>query len=145
MYSSIVVGSDGSETAEIALSKAIQIASVSGAKLHVVSAYSPTPSHVAGGAPMAEAYQYAGSSFKADSVLERAMGRAADENVEIEQHAPKGNPADGLLKVAEEADADLIVIGSVGMHGAKRFFGSIPNRVSHKSNCDVLIVSTDRS
>src|SRR4029079_6469279 len=92
----------------------------------------------------AEAYQYAGSSFKADSVLERAMGRAADENVEIEQHAPKGNPADGLLKVAEESDADLIVIGSIGMHGAKRFFGSIPNRVSHKSNCDVLIVSTDR-
>jgi len=144
MYSSIVVGSDGSDTAEIALSRAIQIASVSGAKLHVVSAYSPTPSHVAGGAPMAEAYQYTGSSFKADSVLERAMGRAADENVEIEQHAPKGNPADGLLKVAEDTDADLIVIGSVGMHGAKRFFGSIPNRVSHKSNCDVLIVSTDR-
>ncbi len=62
MYTSIVVGSDGSETAEIALTKAIQIASLSGAKLHVVSAYSPTPSHVAGAAPMAEAYQYAGST-----------------------------------------------------------------------------------
>ena len=49
MYTSIVVGSDGSETAEIALAKAIELASASGAKLHVVSAYSPAPSHVAGG------------------------------------------------------------------------------------------------
>jgi nucleotide-binding universal stress UspA family protein len=145
MYTSIVVGSDGSPTAEIALGRAIELASASGAHLHVVSAYSPTPSHVSGGAPTAESYEYAaGPSFKADSVLERAMSRAGSENVEVEQHAPKGNPADGLLKIAEENDADLIVIGSVGMHGAKRIFGSVPNRVSHKSNCDVLIVNTDR-
>jgi nucleotide-binding universal stress UspA family protein len=145
MYTSIVVGSDGSPTAEIALGKAIELAGATGARLHVVSAYSPTPSHVAGAAPGAEAYHYAAdSSFKADSVLERAMTRAGAENVEIEQHAPKGNPADGLLRVADESDADLIIIGSVGMHGAKRIFGSIPNRVSHKSNCDVLIVNTDR-
>jgi nucleotide-binding universal stress UspA family protein len=46
--------------------------------------------------------------------------------------------------VAREANADLIVIGSVGMHGPRRVFGSIPNRVSHRSDCDVLIVHTGR-
>ena len=60
----------------------------------------------------------------------------------MEEHAPKGTPPDALIAVAEETGADLIVIGSVGMHGAKRIFGSVPNSVSHRSPCDVLIVHT---
>ena len=55
---------------------------------------------------------------------------------------PKGSPADAIVSVAEEAGADLIVIGSVGMQGPKRIFGSVPNKVSHRSPCDVLIVHT---
>ena len=40
--------------------------------------------------------------------------------------------ADAMIGVAEEAGADLIVIGSVGMQGPKRIFGSVPNSVSHQ-------------
>jgi nucleotide-binding universal stress UspA family protein len=141
MYNSIVVGIDGSPTAEIALERAIELARVSGARLHVVSAYEPVPARVSGGAPAAEEYQ-APPSFKADAVLERALNRAGTKDLQVEQHAPKGAAADALLAIAEEQKADLIVIGSVGMQGAKRIFGSVPNKVSHRSPCDVLIVQT---
>jgi nucleotide-binding universal stress UspA family protein len=140
MYNSIVVGIDGSPTAEIALERAIELACVSGARLHVVSAYEPVPAHVSG-APAGEDFQ-APSDFKADAVLQRALDRVATRKLEIEQHAPKGGAADALIGVAEDRGADLIVIGSVGMHGPKRIFGSVPNRVSHRSPCDVLIVQT---
>ncbi|HYM57252.1 MAG TPA: universal stress protein [Solirubrobacteraceae bacterium] len=36
--------------------------------------------------------------------------------------------------------ADLIVVGNKGMH--RRVLGSIPNTVSHRAECDVLIVQT---
>jgi nucleotide-binding universal stress UspA family protein len=140
VYNSIVVGIDGSPTAEIALERAIKLACVSGARLHVVSAYEPIPARVSG-APAGEGFQ-APSDFKADAVLQRALDRSATRELEIEQHAPKGDPADALISVAGERGADLIVIGSVGMQGPRRIFGSVPNKVSHRSPCDVLIVQT---
>jgi nucleotide-binding universal stress UspA family protein len=144
MYKSVVVGSDGSATAEIALAKAIELASLAGARLHVVSAYDPAAAKVTGGAPRAEEYQFTASpSYKADSVLERALSRARAEGLTVEEHAPKGSPADAIVRVAQENDADVIVIGSVGMTGAKgRIFGSVPNKVSHNTPCDLLIVHT---
>jgi nucleotide-binding universal stress UspA family protein len=141
MYSSIVVGIDASPTAERALERAIAIARDSGARLHLVSAYEPLPAKVTGGAPAAEDF-VAPSSFKADAVLERALDRTREGGLEVEQHAPKGSPADAIVSVAEQAGADLIVIGSVGMQGPKRIFGSVPNKVSHRSPCDLLIVHT---
>ena len=141
MYTSIVVGIDGSPTAEIALERAVELACVSGARMHVVSAYEPVPARVSG-APTGEGFQVS-SDFKADAVLQRALDRSATRELEVEQHAPKGDAADALISVARETSADLIVIGSVGMQGPKRIFGSVPNSVSHHAPCDVLIVRTD--
>ena len=141
MYTSIVVGVDASPTAQIALERAIGLARLAGARLHVVSAFEPVPTRVTGGAPAAEEYRVS-PSFKADAVLERALSRAGGEGITVEQHAPKGSAGDAFVDVARENDADLIVIGSVGMQGPKRILGSVPNRVSHRSPCDVLIVHT---
>jgi nucleotide-binding universal stress UspA family protein len=141
MYSSIVVGIDGSPTAEMALDRAIELTRASGGRLHVVSAYEPAQARVTGGAPSGESYQ-APSDFKVEGVLQRALERSGTKDVQIEQHAPKGAAADALISVAQETGADLIVIGSVGMQGPKRIFGSVPNSVSHRSPCDVLIVHT---
>jgi nucleotide-binding universal stress UspA family protein len=140
MYSSIVVGTDGSPTAEIALDKAVDLARLTGATLHVVSAYEPSPARVTGGAPPGEFT--AGSDFKADAVLQNALGRVRGADIEVQEHAPKGSAADAILAVAKEHGADCIVIGSVGMQGARRVLGSVPNKVSHQSSCDVLIVQT---
>ena len=144
MYTSIVVGIDGSPTAQIALDRAIELAAVSKARLHLVSAYEPVPARVTGGAPAAEEYQVS-PTFKVDAVLERALDRAGSEGLDVVQHAPKGAAADAIVGVAEENSANLIVIGSVGMQGAKRILGSVPNRVSHRAPCDVLIVHTAAS
>lgn len=141
MYTSIIVGIDGSPTAEMALDRAIELARGSGGRLHVVSAYEPAQARVTGGAPAGEEY-LAPQDYKAEGVLQRALDRSGTKDLQVEEHAPKGHAADALIAVAEETGADLIVIGSVGMKGPKRIFGSVPNRVSHKSPCDVLIVQT---
>jgi nucleotide-binding universal stress UspA family protein len=65
------------------------------------------------------------------------------QDVQVETHAIEEEPADALLKVADEVGASMIVVGSRGMHGARRVLGSVPNAVSHKASCNVLIVSTD--
>jgi nucleotide-binding universal stress UspA family protein len=65
-------------------------------------------------------------------------------DVKVECHAVTADPADALLQVAEAASADLIVIGNRGMHGVSRVLGSVPNKVSHRARCNVLIVATDK-
>jgi nucleotide-binding universal stress UspA family protein len=143
MFKSIVVGTDGSETADIALRRAIELAALTGGKLHVVSAYEPAPARVGGNRPVAEAAEWTvGSDFKVEAVLQRAQAEANAGSVDFEVHAPKGDAADSLIAAAKEYDADVIVLGSRGMRGARRVLGSVPNKVSHHAPCDVLIVQT---
>ena len=66
-----------------------------------------------------------------------------EAGVDVETHAREGDPADAILDVAEEENADLIVVGNKGMTGAKRFLlGSVPNKVSHHAPCSVMIIRT---
>ena len=53
-----------------------------------------------------------------------------------------GDPADALMSVAADEEAEMIVVGNRGMSGARRMLGSVPNRVSHHARCGVLIVPT---
>jgi nucleotide-binding universal stress UspA family protein len=143
MFKSIVVGTNGTATADIAVNRAVELAKLTGATLHVVSAYEPAPAHVGGSRPPAEAAEWAISPhFKVDAVLDRATDIAKGGGIEIEVHGPKGDAASAILSVAEEAKADLIVLGSKGMQGARRVLGSVPNKVSHRAPCDVMIVQT---
>ena len=67
----------------------------------------------------------------------------AEEGLNVDRYAREGDPADAILDVAEETNADLIVVGNKGMTGAKRFLlGSVPNKVSHHAPCSVLIIRT---
>lgn len=143
MFKSIVVGTNGTETADTAVSRAVELAKLTGATLHVVSAYEPAPATVGGNWPPAEASEWAITPhFKVDAVLDRATDIARGGGIDVEVHGPKGDAASALLGAAEEYDADLIVLGSKGMHGARRVLGSVPNTVSHRATCDVLIVQT---
>jgi len=143
LYDSIVVGTDGSPTADQALARAADLAEKMGGRLHVISAYEPAVARVGGRGPAPEAGDWdLGPDFKVDAVLERATGSVRRGGLDVEVHARKGDPADGILDVAREVNADLIVLGSKGMHGARRLLGSVPNKVSHSAPCDVLIVHT---
>jgi nucleotide-binding universal stress UspA family protein len=79
---------------------------------------------------------------RAQHSVERAQQRLAHLGVESETHVWPGEPADALVQIAGEQDAQMIVVGNRGMSGARRVLGSVPNRVSHHAPCDVLIVTT---
>jgi nucleotide-binding universal stress UspA family protein len=146
VFRSIVVGTDGSDTATQAVRQAVDLASAVGAKLELVSAYEPVSEQRLAGerreAP--EDLQWAiGPREDVDAKLEAAAALARERGVEVELSPRQGDPADAILDVAEERDADLIVVGNKGMTGAKRFLlGSVPNKVSHHAPCSVLIIRT---
>jgi nucleotide-binding universal stress UspA family protein len=144
MYQSIVVGTDGSETATEAVKRAAALAADWGATLHLVSAHTPAKAKVAvGAASVPEASGWvADADFKVDAVLDKAVTLAKTGGAEPKIHAPKGDPADALIKVAEQEGADLIVVGNRGMTGARRLLGSVPNKVTHHATCSVLVVNT---
>jgi len=146
MFRSIVVGTDGSETASDAVRQAVELARALEASIELVSAYEPVPAQrLAAERRSAPAdMQWAISPREdVDATLEAAAQIARDASVPVSIYAREGDPADAILDVAEERKADLIVVGNKGMTGAKRFLlGSVPNKVSHHAPCSVLIIRT---
>jgi nucleotide-binding universal stress UspA family protein len=146
MFKSIVVGTDGSETATQAVRQAADLARAVGAKIQLVSAYEPVSEQrlkqERRQAP--EDLQWAISPREdVEATLESAATVAREDGVEVEVFPRQGDPADAILDVAEEQHADLIIVGNKGMTGAKRFLlGSVPNKVSHHAPCSVLIIRT---
>jgi nucleotide-binding universal stress UspA family protein len=146
MFRTIVVGTDGSDTATQAVREAVDLAKALGATLELVSAYAPVPEQRlrAERRDAPEDIQWAiNPREEVDALLERAAGISREEGVTVNLHARQGDPADAILDVAEEQNADLVIVGNKGMTGAKRFLlGSVPNKVSHHAPCSVLIVRT---
>jgi nucleotide-binding universal stress UspA family protein len=146
VISSIVVGTDGSETARKAVREAIELAKQLGASLDIVSAYEPVSNQrlreEARQVP-ADLEWMVNPREDVEATLHEAAGELDGGGIEVETFAREGDPADAILDVAEERNADLIVVGNKGMSGAKRFLlGSVPNKVSHHAPCSVLIVRT---
>ena len=146
MFSRIVVGTDGSDTAAEAVRQAIDLAKLSGAQLSVVSAFEPVSKRRVEeekeGAPPDVQYEI-GPREDVNLVLDAAAATARKAGVEPQTHPVEGDPAEAILNVAEETKADLIVVGNKGMTGARRFLlGSVPNNVSHHAPCSVIIVRT---
>jgi nucleotide-binding universal stress UspA family protein len=146
VFTRIVVGTDGSETAAEAVSQAVDLAKLSGSQLSIVSAYAPVSKRRIAGerqdAPPDVQYEI-GPREDVNLVLEAAAAAAKSEGVEVQIHPVEGDPAEAILNVAEETNADLIVVGNKGMTGARRFLlTSVPNNISHHAPCSVIIVRT---
>lgn len=146
MFKSIVVGTDGSETATQAVRQAAELARAVGAKLQLVSAYEPVPEQrlKQERRDTPEDLQWAINPREdVDATLDAAAAIGEQAGVEVDKYPRQGDPADAILDVAEEQEADLIIVGNKGMTGAKRFLlGSVPNKVSHHAPCSVLIIRT---
>jgi nucleotide-binding universal stress UspA family protein len=146
VFTRIVVGTDGSDTAAEAVRQAVDLAKLANARLSIVSAYEPVPTRrVEGeklGAPTDVQYEI-GPREDVNLVLDGAAAAARKEGIEVQTHPVEADPAEAILNVAEETKADLIVVGNKGMTGARRFLlGSVPNNVSHHAPCSVIIVRT---
>jgi len=146
MFSSIVVGTDGSETAREAVRQATELADAIGATIHLVSAFEPV-----GNQRLREERVQAPDDMQwmvneredVEATLKDAGEQIKEAGVTVETYSRQGDPADAILDVAEEKNADLIVVGNKGMTGAKRFLlGSVPNKVSHHAPCSVMIIRT---
>ena len=146
MFGSIVVGTDGSETAKEAVRQATELAKHVGDSIDLVSAYEPVSS-----TRLREEQRDVPPDLEwmvnpredVDATLKDAAAWAKEAGVDVETYARQGDPADAILDVAEEQGSDLIIVGNKGMTGAKRFLlGSVPNKVSHHAPCSVLIIRT---
>jgi nucleotide-binding universal stress UspA family protein len=147
MYGSIVVGTDGSDTAKEAVRQAAELAKAVSAKVMLVSAYEPVPEsrlrQERTEVPTDVSWMV-NPREDVQAVLDEEAERVKTTGVsDVETFAREGDPADAILDVAEETGADLIVVGNKGMTGARRFLlGSVPNKVSHHAPCNVMIVRT---
>jgi nucleotide-binding universal stress UspA family protein len=81
-----------------------------------------------------------------EKTLTEAAAAVRFKGLEVSTHAVEKDPADALVEVADEVGASMIVVGNKGMHGARRLMlGNVPNKVSHRARCNVLIVATDQA
>jgi nucleotide-binding universal stress UspA family protein len=146
-YRSVLVGTDGSESAERAVEHAAALARSFGARLTILTAFAPTPP-----AEVQRDQQQAPAELRwmltdAAQAEDRAVaGRVLADRLgvnDVHTRVSRGDPAEALVETADDIGADVIVVGSKGMTGAGRFLlGSVPNRVSHHAPCDLLIVHT---
>lgn len=148
-YRRVLVGTDGSASASVAVRHAARLAKSSGADLVVVTAYTTDPAQER---ELAEEREQAPDDVRwaitgpgeAEERLASAKRIVAEQGeLNVRARTVPGDPADALIATAEELLCDVIVLGNRGMSGSSRFLlGSVPNKVSHHAPCDVLIVPT---
>ena len=138
MISTVAVGTDGSTTADEAVKQAAEIARRFDARLVLLSAFD-----YGDGAPVGEdiELQWASNpSARVKSMLERTGANLRSDGIECETQFGGGEPAEVLVRLATDCGADLLVIGNKGIQ--RRVLGSVPNSVTHKADCSVLVVKT---
>ena len=145
-YTTVLVGTDGSQTSLRAVERAAVLASDADATLVIVCAFIPPPDKstareqdILG----TEAYQVVGSA-PAEETLRVARERAvAAGATKVESEIVQGRPADSLVAAAKDHSADLLVVGNRGLNSiAGRIIGSVPLDVARHSPVDILIVHT---
>ncbi len=145
-YTTVLVGTDGSESSFRAVERAAQVAHGASATLLIVCAYHPMSAREVQDAAQAlggESYKVSGS-HPAEDVLRDASDRARIAGAEkVETLAVEGDPVDELARIVKDKNADLVVVGNRGLNSlAGRLLGSVPANISHRAGCDVLIVHT---
>jgi nucleotide-binding universal stress UspA family protein len=142
-YQTVVVGTDGSDSSLRAVERAAKIAGAD-AKLIIASAYLPQHDDSRAADVLKEdSYKVTGTA-PIYEILHTATERAHSAGAKnVEDRAIVGAPVDALVSLAEDTQADLLVVGNVGLSTiAGRLLGSVPANVSRRAKVDVLIVHT---
>jgi len=145
MFDVIVVGTDGSDAALHAVRTAGEMAQRFGtSQIHVVSGYRPISvtelNRLAAEVPGEFKDLLVGDS-PGTRVVDQACVMLRHSGAEVVGHPEPESGAEAILDVAEDVDADLIVLGCRGEGVGKRMLhGSVSTKVAHHAPCDVLIV-----
>lgn len=145
-YRTVLVGTDGSESSLRAVSRAAELAAESEAKLIIATGYfrEPEDGHAADVLKQ-EAYMVAGRA-PIYAVLREAHARAAAAGaIDVEERSIEDAPVHALVHLAEDVNADLLVVGNVGLNARRAILGrlfSVAGQVSSRAKADVLIVHT---
>lgn len=142
VFSSIVVGTDGSETAALAVRRAAGLARAFSCPLHVVSAYGTEGTPEALVEPTDLGDWILGLEVEVRALLAGIAEELASDGLKTHTYAVPGHPVPAILDVVRSTNADLVVVGNKGMQGPTRTVGSVPNSIAHRAPCDVLIVHT---
>jgi nucleotide-binding universal stress UspA family protein len=141
MFSTVAVGTDGSQTASVAVGIAVDLARRFGARLVLLSAFQDSRRVARWGTDSFVAVEWATrTSAQVREILSRTEADLRSQGVDCTTRIDEGDPADVLVQLATECGADLLVIGNKGMR--RRMLGSVPNTVTHKAPCSVLVVKT---
>jgi nucleotide-binding universal stress UspA family protein len=143
MLSTVAVGTDGSDRAAKAVAFAIDLAKRYDARLVAISSYRPVSESrllkEVEDAPM-EIQWSINPMEDVEEILSSVESRALEAGLEVTTVASQGDPADVLVKHATEQGADVLVVGNKGIK--RRVLGSVPNTVTHKAECTVIVVKT---
>lgn len=140
MSYTVAVGTDGSATARRAVAEAADIARRFEATLVLLSAFPPSKGAAANADDDVERQWATNSSARVKSMLERLEESFRREGIECVTRADEGDPAEVIVRLAADCGADLLVIGNKGIN--RRLLGSVPNSVTQKAPCSVLVVKT---
>ena len=140
------IGSDEEEhnsLNEKITAEAKQLTKVMNANLHLVNSYPGTPVNIAIEIPEFNASDYNRSMFKhhENAMQEHAQAfNIAKENT----HIKEGLPEDVIQSIANELDAELVILGTVGRTGlSAALIGNTAEHVIDRLNCDVLALKPD--
>jgi nucleotide-binding universal stress UspA family protein len=139
----ILVATDGSEEATLAAKTAAELADRTYSELHLVCIADTYSSYYVKREPgLAENLQRRAQEVLEDQVkrIEQSGGKVAAKHARVSER----HPSDGIVRVAEEIEADLVVMGSRGVGGIKRaLMGSVSHSVVRYTHCPVLVVRND--
>ncbi len=147
----ILLATDSSEEAELALSTAIDLANDTNSQLHVVTVgpWNPDPAYAVHEASFRwETYEQASEAIRkeAQEILDNQVRKIEEGGGTVrEAHLKRGRKDQEIIRVAEEIGAGLIVMGSRGMGGVRRaLMGSVSDSVIRHAHCPVLVVRKEK-
>lgn len=137
-YQKIVTAIDLSEESALVVERANGIANRNEAELHVVHVIEPLSLAYGGDIPM----DFSGVQDQLQEQAEKQLASFGERyNIPPERlHLMIGRPESQIHQIAEDIEADLIVVGSHGRQGLALILGSTANGVLHGAHCDVLAV-----
>ncbi len=138
MFTEILVAVDGSDYANRALDIARELATKYGARLRVLHAYPPISDLLGYG----ELERVAAERTRVgQTVLDAALERLQDSELDIRSELLEGPEAEAILNVAQTRQCDLIVLGSRGRGRLEGLLlGSVSQKVIQHAHCPVLVV-----